>query len=63
VQTDSRAADLFERPTIGPRLRGSRPFVERPLSGEGVYFSFAELDKMAERLNRFWDYITNEISE
>jgi hypothetical protein len=55
--------DLFERPTVGLSFKGPRPFVERPLSGEGVYFSVAEFDKMAGRLKRFWDYIANEISK
>jgi hypothetical protein len=55
--------DLFERPSMGPRLRGPRPFVERPLSGEGVYFSFAEFDIMADRLKRFWEWVANKISE
>ncbi len=48
---------------MGPRLRGPRPFVERPLSGEGVYFSFADFDIMANRLKRFWEWVANEISE
>jgi hypothetical protein len=54
--------DLLERPTVGPRLRGPRPFVERPLSGDGVYLSREELEKIADRLLRFWDHIANEIS-
>jgi hypothetical protein len=52
----------LERPTVGERLRGPRPFVERPLSGDGVYFSAEEFDKMADRLKRFWEYIADEIS-
>jgi hypothetical protein len=55
--------DLLERPTVGPRLRGPRPFVERPLSGDGVYFSVEEFNKMADRLKRFWEYISDQISE
>jgi hypothetical protein len=56
-------SDLFERPTVGLSFKGPRPFVERPLSGEGVYFLVAEFDKMAERLKRFWDYIADEIGK
>jgi hypothetical protein len=55
--------DLLERPTVGPRLRGPRPFVERPLSGDGVYFSVEEFNKMADRLERFWEYIADQINE
>jgi hypothetical protein len=54
--------DLLERPTVGERLRAPRPFVERPLSGDGVYFSATEFDKMADRLRRFWQYIADELS-
>lgn len=52
---------LFEPPSVG-RSGGPRSFVERPLSGEGVYFSVAEFDEMADRLKRFWDYVASEIS-
>jgi hypothetical protein len=55
--------DLFGRTSIGPALTGSRPFVERPLSGEGLYFSATEFDTMVGRLKRFWVYVAEEIGE
>jgi hypothetical protein len=53
--------DLFERPSIGPSFGGPRPFVEQPLSGEGVYFSIPEFDRMANQLKWFWKWVADEI--
>ncbi len=55
--------DLFERPTVGPRFRSPRPFVERPLGGEGVYFSVEEFQEKAALLERFWLELAETISE
>jgi hypothetical protein len=55
--------DLFERPEMRPKFKGPRQFVERPLSGEGVYLTVKEFDEMADRLKRFWEYIAGEIED
>jgi hypothetical protein len=57
-----RRPDLFEQPTIGPKLHGPRAFVERPLSGDGIYVSASEFERMADTAKRFWEYVIKEIS-
>jgi hypothetical protein len=53
--------DLFKRPSVGPSFGGPRPFVEQPLSGEGVYFPMEEFDRMANRIKLFWTWVADEI--